>query len=391
MKNIDKSLKTIKRGVVEIIGEKALVEKLSRGKPLRIKLGVDPTSTDLHLGHTVVLKKLRQFQDLGHQVVFLVGDFTARIGDPSGRDETRPVMNKETILENAKTYQEQVFRILDKSKTEVVYNNAWFMKIGIEGLLDLARRCTVAQMLHRADFKERYSKGRDITIVEFLYPLLQGYDSVEIKADIELGGTDQIFNLLMGREIQKDFGQEPQVVITMPLLEGTDGVKKMSKTYENYIALNDTPKDMFGKLMSISDELMYKYYELLTFEDMEKVKKLHPKEAKEQLAEIITSEYHGKEKAQYERKEFKRVFSRKSTPQNLVPVPISKPGTKLIDALRKFDGTVSNKEWKRLLEQGAIKIDDKKITQNIEIDFYNKNELKVQVGKIRFFKFIKDY
>ncbi|MDD3065904.1 MAG: tyrosine--tRNA ligase, partial [Endomicrobiaceae bacterium] len=258
------ALSKIRRGTNEIISEEELKKKLSSGKKLRIKLGVDPTAPDLHLGHSVIINKLKTFQDLGHQVVFLIGDFTARIGDPSGRSATRPMMTEEQIMKNVKTYQDQVFKILDKSKTEVVFNGKWLSALGIEGLLKLASKHTVAQMLVRDDFEKRYKNDVPISIVEFMYPLLQAYDSVVLKADVELGGNDQKFNLLLGRDMQRDDGQEPQIVITMPLLEGTDGVRKMSKSYNNYISLNDAPNEMFGKIMSISDELMYRYYELLT-------------------------------------------------------------------------------------------------------------------------------
>ena len=258
------ALSLIRRGTNEIISEEELAKKLASGKKLRIKLGVDPTAPDLHLGHSVIINKLKVFQDLGHQIVFLIGDFTARIGDPSGRSATRPMMTEEQIMKNIKTYQDQVFKILDREKTEVVFNSKWLNALGIEGLLKLASKHTVAQMLVRDDFEKRFKADIPISIVEFMYPLLQAYDSVALQADVELGGNDQKFNLLLGRDMQRDAGQEPQVVITMPLLVGTDGVKKMSKSYNNYIALNDKPQDMFGKLMSISDELMMFYYELLT-------------------------------------------------------------------------------------------------------------------------------
>jgi tyrosyl-tRNA synthetase len=388
--NIEESIKLIKRGTVEIIEEKQLREKLSQGKPLRVKLGVDPTSADLHLGHTVALKKLKQFQDLGHQAVFLIGDFTARIGDPSGRDETRPVIDKESIDKNIKTYQDQVFRILDKSKTEVVHNSLWLEALGIKGLLELTRKSTVAQMLQRADFKKRYTEGHDITLLEFMYPLLQAYDSVALNADIELGGSDQIFNLLKGRELQQDYGQDPQVVITMPLLEGTDGVQKMSKSYGNYIALNDSPKDMFGKIMSISDDLMYTFFELLTLEDMKKIKSMHPKEAKEHLAEIITAEYHGKEPACNERECFKKVFSLKEIPENMQECTICKKST-IVDVMLANKVVPSKKEAKRLLDQGAVTLDGKKIVENIEIAFPSgKDFLCLQVGKRRFLKLTRE-
>ncbi|MCA6069745.1 MAG: tyrosine--tRNA ligase, partial [Endomicrobium sp.] len=305
-------LEKIKIGTNEIISVAELEKKLASGKKLKIKLGVDPTTPDLHLGHTVVINKLKTFQDLGHKVVFVIGDFTARIGDPSGRSETRPIMTVEQIKQNTQTYIGQVFKILDREKTEVVYNSKWLEELGINGLLSLASKSTVAQMLIRDDFEKRYKEDRPISIVEFLYPLLQAYDSVALNADVELGGNDQRFNLLLGREIQRDYGiKDAQIVITMPLLEGTDGVKKMSKSYNNYIALNDLPKDMFGKIMSVSDTLMYKYYELLMQADLNVVKNMHPKEAKLALAQEIVERYHGKEGALKAREEFNKIFAKK--------------------------------------------------------------------------------
>ena len=316
MAQID-ALSQIRRGTNEIISEEELVKKLNSGKKLRIKLGVDPTAPDLHLGHSVIINKLKTFQDLGHTIVFLIGDFTARIGDPSGRSATRPMMTEEQIMKNIKTYQDQVFKILDKDKTEVVFNSKWLNKLGIEGLLKLASKHTVAQMLVRDDFEKRFKADIPISIVEFMYPLLQAYDSVALQADVELGGNDQKFNLLLGRDMQRDAGQEPQVVITMPLLVGTDGVKKMSKSYKNYIALNDKPQDMFGKIMSISDDLMMVYYELLTQENLEEIKQMHPKEAKMKLGMIIVERYWGKEEAQTAKDEFNKIFANKDLPTEI--------------------------------------------------------------------------
>src|SRR5258706_11653950 len=281
--------KKITRGCAEIISESELKAKLEKPHPLRIKLGVDPTAPDLHLGHLVVLRKLRTFQDLGHQVEFIIGDFTARIGDPSGQSATRPTIKPQEIWDHAKTYQDQVFRILKKEATQVRFNSSWLNALGIPGFLELARQASVAQMLERADFKERFEKQSPISLLEFYYPLLQGYDSVAIQSDLELGGTDQKFNLLMGREIQRQYQQEPQVVMMMPLLEGLDGVKKMSKSYGNYVAFNDTPQDKFGKMMSIPDALMPKYAELLTDLDVAKLKAMHPKEAKVLLARTLVT------------------------------------------------------------------------------------------------------
>jgi tyrosyl-tRNA synthetase len=315
---MNEALEKIKRGTDEIISVRELEKKLASGRKLRIKLGVDPTAPDLHLGHTVIISKLKTFQDLGHQIVFLIGDFTARIGDPSGRSETRPIMTDEQIEANTKTYANQVFKILSKEKTEIAYNGKWLKKLGVSGLLNLAAKSTVAQMLVRDDFKKRYRENNPISIVEFLYPLLQAYDSVALNADVELGGGDQKFNLLLGREIQRGYGiKDAQVIITMPLLEGTDGVKKMSKSYKNCIALNDLPKDMFGKIMSISDELMYRYYELLTTADLNAVKNIHPKAAKSALAQEIVERYHGKEKALRAKAEFDKIFVRKDIPDDI--------------------------------------------------------------------------
>lgn len=380
------ALELIKRGTNEIIGIEDLEKKLASGKKLRVKLGADPTSPDLHLGHTVVLNKLKVFQDLGHQVVFLIGDFTAKIGDPSGRSETRPMMTDEQIAKNVKTYTEQVFKILDKDKTEIVYNSKWLNALGISGLLQLAGKCTVAQMLVRDDFEKRYKEDKPISIVEFLYPLLQAYDSVELKADIEFGGNDQKFNLLLGREIQRDYGQEPQVVITMPLLEGTDGVRKMSKSYNNYIALNDKPKDMFGKIMSISDEMMYKYYELLTQADIKAVKAMHPKEAKLALAQEITEKYNGKEEAVKAKEEFEKVFAKKDIPDDIEEYILKNPSIKLSDLLAESKMVSSKNEARRLIEQGGVKID----SQKVEADFEIKSEepFILQAGKRKFKKVI---
>ncbi|MBU0952269.1 MAG: tyrosine--tRNA ligase [Elusimicrobia bacterium] len=352
-------LQKIKRGTVEIISEEELSARLSKKKHLRIKLGVDPTSPDLHLGHTVLLRKLRQFQDFGHTVVFLIGDFTAQIGDPSGQDKTRPIMTEEKILENAKTYQEQVFRILDKNKTEVRFNSEWLNALGVKGILKLASKYTVARMLERDDFSQRFKNNTPITTLEFMYPLLQGYDSVALKADIELGGNDQKFNLLVGRELQRDDGQEAQVVMTMPLLVGTDGVKKMSKSYKNYVALNDTPKDMFGKIMSIPDDVMGIYYELLTDEDLENVKheiKEKPRDAKVKLAQTIVKQYHGVEVANAVRHEFESVFSKKELPKDIPQFETKQNQWKPADFLVEFKLAPSKNEARRLLKQNAIEV-----------------------------------
>ena len=377
-------LEIIRRGTIDIISEAELKQKLASGRTLRVKLGVDPTAPDIHLGHTVLLNKLRAFQELGHQIVFIIGDFTARIGDPSGRSKMRPMMSEAEIMKNSETYQNQVFKILDRSKTEVVFNSSWLGRLGIEGLLGLAGKYTVARMLERDDFEKRYKGDIPISIVEFLYPLLQAYDSVAVKADVELGGSDQKFNLLAGREIQRDFGQPPQVVITMPLLEGTDGVRKMSKSYGNYIALNEPPQEMFGKIMSVSDELMYRYFELLTRQDLKKVKEMHPREAKANLAEEITATYHGREAARSARSNFDNVFAQKNLPENMEVYFSPSPSVTLTDLLLAAGLVSSKNEARRLIEQGGAKLDGEKITDNREIAI--DREMTLQAGKRKFKK-----
>ncbi len=391
MIDTEEQINIILRGVSEIISVDELKQKLQKKKQLRIKLGVDPTAPDIHIGHTVILRKLRQFQDLGHKVIFIIGDFTAKIGDPSGRDYTRPILSEEEILSNAKTYTQQVFKILDKEKTEVLYNSQWLYPLGITGLLQLCSKYTVARMLERDDFNYRYKNNFPITILEFIYPLLQGYDSVAIKADVELGGNDQKFNLVVGRELQKDAGLEPQVIITMPLLEGTDGVKKMSKSYKNYIAINDNPKDMFGKIMSIPDSIMLKYFELLTDENMNEVKKMvqeNPRDAKSYLAYLIVKQYYGEEIAKNQQEEFERVFSKKEIPSDIPVINVKKGKYEIIDLLAEFNLVSSKSEAKRLINQGGIKINSQKInTPNYVLDLSNKNaEVLIQIGKLKFAK-----
>jgi len=384
---VEEAISKIRRGTNEIISEEELKKKLSSGKKLRIKLGVDPTAPDLHLGHSVIINKLKVFQDLGHQIVFLIGDFTARIGDPSGRSATRPMMTEEQIMKNIKTYQDQVFKILDREKTEVVFNSKWLNALGIEGLLKLASKHTVAQMLVRDDFEKRFKADIPISIVEFMYPLLQAYDSVALQADVELGGNDQKFNLLLGRDMQRDAGQEPQVVITMPLLVGTDGVKKMSKSYNNYIALNDKPQDMFGKLMSISDELMMFYYELLTQENLDEIKQMHPKEAKMKLGSIIVERYWGKEAAETAKAEFNKIFANKDLPTEIEEYKCDKDKIKLSELLFVSKMVSSKNEARRLIEQGGAKVDNEKVTADTEIEI--KDGMILQAGKRKFKKIIK--
>lgn len=393
-----KQFEIIKRGTVEIILEKELLHKLERSykenKPLTVKAGFDPTAPDIHLGHTVLLEKMRQFQELGHRVVFLIGDFTGMIGDPSGKSETRKPLTREEVLENAKTYKEQIFKILDPERTVVEFNSNWFSKMNAEDLIRLASHYTVARMLERDDFKQRFLSQTPISIHEFIYPLIQGYDSVVLRADIELGGTDQKFNLVVGRELQKEYGQEPQVIITMPLLEGTDGVKKMSKSLGNYIGINEAPEDMFGKLMSINDELMLRYYELLSHisnEELEALKRgikegsVHPMEAKERLSLEIVERYHGKEKALRAKEYFDRVIRKKDIPED-IPVHEIKGGEELwLPKVLKDSGLVkSSSEARRLIIQGAVEVNGEIIRDPDQR--LPKGEYIIRVGKRRFLK-----
>ncbi len=383
-----KDLEIIRRGTVEVISPEELKEKLNRRKPLRVKFGADPTAPDIHLGHTVVLQKLKQFQDLGHQIVFIIGDFTARIGDPSERSEARKPLTTEEINKNAKTYQKQVFKILDKKKTEVVFNSEWLDKMSSSDVLELSSHSTVAQMLARADFKERFNREIDISILEFIYPLLQAYDSIKVKADVEIGGTDQKFNLLMGRQLQRDFNQEPQVIITMPLLEGTDGVKKMSKSYGNYIGITEPPKEMFGKIMSISDELMVKYYELLTEENLDKVKRMHPRQAKDELAKKLVQKYYSETEAEKAEEEFERVFVKRELPEEIKEIRIREKKIWVVDLLVKVGLATSKNEAKRLIIQGSVKINQKRIKDS-NMDLLMDREYIVQVGRRKFRRIIQ--
>ena len=386
--DISKQIETIKRGAAEIISEGELYKKLDQSiktkRPLKIKAGFDPTAPDLHLGHTVLLRKLRQFQDLGHEVYFLIGDFTGQIGDPSGRSEIRKQLSKSEVVKNAQTYKKQVAKILDTSKLRIVFNSKWFEKMSVVEMLKLTTHSTVSQMLARDDFKKRYAKGENISILEFIYPLMQGYDSVALEADVELGGTDQIFNLLVGRELQKDFNQAQQVVLTMPLLEGTDGVQKMSKTYGNYVGINEPASDMFGKIMSISDELMFKYYELLTDEDLNSVRRMHPKEAKVNLAKIIITQYHSVEAAEKEAQEFARVFSQKETPADM-PVFKTDGEKTILVILAESKLVASGNEARRLIKQGAVSFNNLKIEKD---DFVPNEPGILKAGSRRFLKLI---
>jgi tyrosyl-tRNA synthetase len=372
----------ITRGCAEIISEPELRSRLEKGRPLKIKLGVDPTAPDLHLGHLVVLRKLRSFQQLGHQIEFIIGDFTARIGDPSGRSETRPKLNAQQIWAHAKTYQDQVFRVLDREKTQVRFNSAWLNALGIDGIFDLQRRTSVAQMLKRADFAKRFAEEEPISLLELVYPILQGYDSVAIQADVELGGTDQKFNLLMGRELQLEHDQPAQVVMMMPLLEGLDGARKMSKSYGNYVAFNDPPNEMFGKLMSVPDALMPKYFELLTEENVAAVLARHPRDAKVLLARTLTADFHGQAAADQAEEEFQRVFSKKEIPAQVPEFQTFRGTHKVADLLVAANMAPSKKEAQRLLTQGAVEADGKRMSERDQLDL--QAPVLIQVGKRRF-------
>ncbi len=373
MTEVNQAFAELKRGAEEILVEEELLTKLKTGKPLKIKAGFDPTAPDLHLGHTVLINKLRQFQQLGHEVIFLIGDFTGMIGDPTGKNVTRKPLTKEDVLANAETYKEQVFKILDPAKTTVAFNSTWMEKMGAAGMLQLASRQTVARMMERDDFKKRYANGQAIAIHEFMYPLVQGWDSVALQADVELGGTDQKFNLLMGRELQKSEGQRPQTVLMMPLLEGLDGVQKMSKSLGNYIGITDSPTDMFGKIMSISDVLMWRYYELLSFKPLEEIESYkidieqgkNPRDVKIDLAKELIARFHDETAAQAAHDEFINRFQKGALPDDMPELTITtENGEIAIANLLKQAGLVaSTSDAFRMIKQGAAKIDSKKITE----------------------------
>ncbi len=399
MKSVQEQMEIIRRGAVEILVEAELEERLKEGRPLRIKAGFDPTAPDLHLGHTVLIQKLKQFQDLGHEVCFLIGDFTGMIGDPTGKNETRKPLTREQVLENAKTYQEQIFKILDPEKTRVVFNSEWMGKMSAAELISLAGKYTVARMLERDDFNKRYNNQQPIAIHEFLYPMVQGYDSVALKADVELGGTDQKFNLLVGRELQKQDGQRPQAVLTMPLLEGLDGVNKMSKSLNNYIGITEPPKEIYGKLMSISDELMIRYYELLSDVDLATLQQIrdgvggreggaHPMESKKALAFELTARFHGDVAARSAADEFIRQFKQKQRPDDIPLVKVVADGPVWICRLMAEAGLVkSNGEARRMVKQGAVSLDGEKIA-DADLEVALDKERTVQVGKRRFARFV---
>lgn len=386
-------LALLKRNIDTLISEEDLLSKLSEKRPLRVKLGVDPTRPDLTFGHLVVFNKLRQFQDLGHQAILIIGDFTTTIGDPSGRSSTRPVLTEAEIRQNAETYLEQAFRILDKDKTRVVYNSEWFSRMSFSDCLGLARKMTVARMLERDDFSKRHRENVPISIIEFLYPLVQGYDSLILDADVELGGTDQLFNNLVGRSLQKDAGKSQQIVMTLPLLVGLDGVKKMSKSQDNYIAFNDSPKDMFGKIMSISDTTMWDYYRLLLLYSAEEVKELesaHPMECKKALASKLVGRFHGPEAADAARAEFELVFSKNRIPDEmpefLWSVVAAGSEESLVNVMAATGLFASKKEIGRFIQQGAVKLDGNAVSDTMLRLSCPEQPIVVQVGKRVFFR-----
>jgi tyrosyl-tRNA synthetase len=391
MVSLQSQLETIKRGAAEVLPEEELVGKLKKNRPLRVKAGFDPTAADLHLGHTVLIQKMKQFQDLGHEVIFLIGDFTGMIGDPTGKSETRKQLTREEVARNAETYKEQIFKILDPQKTTVEFNHTWMEKMDAAGLVALAAKHTVARMLERDDFRERYQQQQPISIHEFLYPLIQGYDSVALKADVELGGTDQRFNLLMGRELQREYGQEAQVILTMPLLEGLDGVKKMSKSLGNYIAIEEPAEEIFGKIMSISDPLMWRYYELLSDKNLDEIAalrsqvesgRLHPMDAKKNLGAELVGRFHGAAAVDAAQKYFETRFQNRATPNEIrqqftAPEPIW-----ICRLMVNLNFAKTTSEARRLLAQNAVKVDSELIT-DVNFQFDGARHRILEVGKNR--------
>ena len=384
-------LRIIGRGAVEILLEEELLRKLERGKPLRIKAGFDPTAPDLHLGHTVLIQKMKQFQDLGHEVIFLIGDFTGMIGDPSGRSEVRKQLTREEVKQNAETYEKQIFKILDPGKTTVECNSRWMEKMDAAALVELSAKYTVARILEREDFKQRYQAQQPISIHEFLYPLIQGYDSVVLKADVELGGTDQRFNLLIGRELQREYGQEPQVVLTMPLLEGTDGVNKMSKSLGNYIGISEPAEEIFGKMMSISDDLMWRYAELLSDRDIREVERarnevargsLHPMDFKKSLATEIVSRFHGRAAGESARQYFEARYQKRSVPKEIRKQFSPPERISICQLIVNLDFARSKSEARRLVSQNAVRVDGKVVT-DVNFEFRKKIHRVIEVGKTR--------
>lgn len=391
---VEENLDLIKRGSDELLVESELVDRLKSGRPLRIKAGFDPTAPDLHLGHTVLINKLRHFQELGHHVMFLIGDFTGMIGDPTGKNATRPPLTREQILDNARTYQEQVFKILDPEKTEICFNSTWFEPIGAAGMIKLAALHTVARMLERDDFAKRYAANQPIAIHEFLYPLCQGYDSVAMRADIELGGTDQKFNLLVGRELQKHYGQPPQCVLMMPLLEGLDGVNKMSKSLGNYVGINEPPREIFGKLMSVSDELMWRYFDLLSFRAIEEIGRMrkevadgrNPRDIKVMLAQEIVARFHGQSAAVDALADFEARFRQGAIPDDVAEAAIALGGVAtmgIVQILKQSGLTASTSEAMRMIEQGGVRIDGARV-EDKNLQLAPGPAFVVQVGKRKF-------
>lgn len=389
----NEQLKILIDNTVDLFSKEELLEKLKKGRPLRIKLGVDPSRPDLHLGHYVVLRKLRQFQELGHQIVLIIGDFTARIGDPSGRSKTRPMLSMDEVRENARSYAEQVFKILSKEKTEIRYNGEWFDKMTFEQVIRISSKYTVARMMERDDFKKRYDSNQPISVAEFLYPIAQGYDSVMVKSDVEMGGTDQLFNLLVGRKMQEEYEQLPQVVLTMPLIEGTDGNLKMSKSYDNYIAFNDTSRDMFGKIMSIPDTLIIKYMRLLTdlgkteidlYESQMKDGLVNPRDIKMKLGREVVAVFYGQEEGVKAQEEFIKIFRKKDLPDEMETLKATSP-ISVLDLVMLSGETPSKSEAKRLIAQGAVKLNEEKLD-----DFSRMLEVKgsevLKIGKRKFFR-----
>lgn len=392
----NEAMELIKRGAAELIPEDVLLKRLGEGRPLRVKAGFDPTAPDLHLGHTVLLNKLKQFQDLGHRALFLIGDFTGMIGDPTGKSATRKPLTREEVLENAKSYQEQIFKILDPAKTDVLFNSEWMNAMAPSDLIALAAKHTVARMLEREDFNNRYKTGQPIAIHEFLYPLIQGYDSVAMRADVELGGTDQKFNLLVGRQLQEAYGQAPQVVLTMPILEGLDGVQKMSKSLGNYVGITDAPDEMFGKLMSVSDELMWRYMELLSAESMANIGAwrktcqdgANPRDYKVKFAQEMITRFHDRVSAEKALENFEARFKQGLVPDDLVEVTLDTPmeGYPIANLLKDLTLTASTSESIRMIKQGGVKIDGEKVEDG-KISLQKGAEGVIQVGKRKFAKF----
>ncbi len=397
---IDEQISHLKKGAIDYIREEDLRKKLENsaktGKPLRVKFGADPTAPDIHVGHTVVIRKLKAFQDLGHTAIFLIGDFTGMIGDPTGKSATRPPLSREEILSNAETYKQQIFKLLDPDKTEIRFNSEWFDRFGAADFIKLASHTTVKQILERDDFEKRMEAEKPIALHELLYPLVQGYDSVALDADIELGGTDQKFNLLVGRNLQREYSQEPQVVLTTPLLEGLDGVQKMSKSLGNYIGITDAPNEMFGKIMSVSDDLMWKYFELLTDLNIDEINTLrfrcksgaeNPRNAKVELAKHIVKDFHSAEDAQNAEDEFNRRFIKKEIPDEIEEIAVASQTYKLVDLLVQTNLAASKGEAKRLIEQGGVKINGEKVSNTqADIEINVEKDFVFQVGKRKFLR-----